>query len=41
MGMTPFKALYGHHPPTIPHYQVGSSLMNEVDQYVTLQYEVL
>ena len=30
--MTPFQALYGRLPPTIPQYQVGNSPVNEVDQ---------
>ncbi|KAA8525489.1 hypothetical protein F0562_007344 [Nyssa sinensis] len=32
LGMTPFQALYGRLPPTILQYQVGNSLVNEVDQ---------
>ena len=31
-GMTPFQALYGRLPPTIPNYQLGTSLVNELDQ---------
>ncbi|RVW24823.1 Transposon Tf2-12 polyprotein [Vitis vinifera] len=31
-GMSPFQALYGRPPPMIPHYQLGSSPVNEVDQ---------
>lgn len=31
-GMTPFQALYGHSPPTIPHYQEGTCVVHEVDQ---------
>lgn len=30
--MTPFQALYGRLPPSIPHYQIGTSSVNEVDQ---------
>ena len=33
--MTPFQALYGRLPPTLPHYQVGTSSVNEVDQNLT------
>ena len=32
IGMTPFQALYGRPPPSIPNYQVGASSVNEVDQ---------
>lgn len=31
-GMTPFQALYGRLPPTIPLYHEGSSSVHEVDQ---------
>ena len=30
--MTPFQALYGRLPPTIPHYKEGLSPVNDVDQ---------
>ena len=39
--MTPFQALYGLLPPTIPHYQVGMSPVNEVDQQLATQDEIL
>lgn len=32
MGMTPFQALYGRPPPTIPSYTKGLSPIHEVDQ---------
>ena len=39
--MTPFQALYGRLPPTIPHYQVGMSPVNEVDQQLATRDEIL
>ncbi|KAA8520754.1 hypothetical protein F0562_014974 [Nyssa sinensis] len=33
--MTPFQALYGRLPPTIPQYQVGNPPVHEVDQNLT------
>jgi hypothetical protein len=40
-GMTPFQALYGRLPPSIPHYTDGLSRVNEVDQSLLNQDEVL
>jgi len=40
-GMTPFQALYGRLPPSIPHYIDGLSRVNEVDQSLLNQDEVL
>ncbi|KAF9661453.1 hypothetical protein SADUNF_Sadunf19G0070500 [Salix dunnii] len=39
--MTPFQALYRHLPPTITHYHIGMSLINEVDQQLTTRDELL
>ena len=39
--MTPFQALYGHLPPTIPHYQVDMSSVNEVDKQLATRDETL
>ena len=39
--MTPFQALYGRLPPTIPHYQVGHSLVHEVDQQLLSRDDLL
>jgi hypothetical protein len=33
-GMTPFQALYGHLPPSIPLYTEGLSAVHEVDQHL-------
>jgi hypothetical protein len=40
-GMTPFQALYGRLPPTIPHYHIGISPVNEVDQQLASRDEFL
>lgn len=40
-GMTPFQALYGRLPPTIPYYQAGLSLVNEVNQSLIRRDELL
>lgn len=40
-GMTPFQALYGRLPPSIPHYQVGTSPIAEVDQKLASRDELL
>jgi hypothetical protein len=40
-GMTPFQALYGRLPPSIPHYADGLSHVNEVDQSLLNWDEVL
>lgn len=32
IGMSPFQALYGRPPPSIPNYQIGASSVHEVDQ---------
>ncbi|KAH9724161.1 hypothetical protein KPL70_007389 [Citrus sinensis] len=39
--MTPFEALYGRLPPSIPHYTEGLSRVNEVDQNLQTRDEVL
>ena len=39
--MTPFQALYGRLPPSIPHYTNGLSRGNEVDQSLHNRDEVL
>ena len=39
--MTPFQALYGRLPPTIPHYPVGSCSIHEVDQQLTTRDTLL
>lgn len=31
-GMSPFEALYGHKPPLMPRYELGSSLVEEIDE---------
>ena len=38
--MTPFQALYGRLPPTIPHYHIGMSPVNEVDQQLATRDEI-
>ncbi|RVW21965.1 Transposon Tf2-8 polyprotein [Vitis vinifera] len=40
-GMSPFQALYGRPPPMIPHYQLGSSPVNEVDQNLASRDDLL
>ena len=39
--MTPFKALYGRDPPTVPQYHVGTSPVNEVDKALLTRDELL
>ena len=39
--MSPFQALYGRPPPLIPHYQLGSSPINEVDQNLASRNDLL
>ena len=39
--MTPFQALYGRLPPTIPRYEVGMSPIHEVDQQLSSRDEIL
>jgi len=39
--MTPFQALYGRPPPTIPHYHEGSCSVYEVDQSLASLDELL
>ncbi|GKC04118.1 transposon ty3-I gag-pol polyprotein [Tanacetum coccineum] len=41
IGMTPFQALYGRLPPSIPTYQIGASSVNEVDQAMITRDDVL
>lgn len=38
--MAPFQTLYGR-PPTITHYQVGTTPVNEVDQNLTSRDDLL
>lgn len=40
-GMTPFLALYGRAPPTLPLYYVGTSPVHEVDQALLTRDELL
>ncbi|KAA8537021.1 hypothetical protein F0562_029499 [Nyssa sinensis] len=40
-GITPFQALYGRPPPTIPHYHKGYSPVHEVDQSLVSQDALL
>jgi len=40
-GMTPFQAFYGRLPPTIPHYHIGMSPVNEVDHQLASRDELL
>lgn len=40
-GMTPFQALYGRLPPTIPSYNEGLSPVHEVDQQLRNRDELL
>ncbi|KAL9437722.1 hypothetical protein AB3S75_023569 [Citrus x aurantiifolia] len=39
--MTPFQALYGRLPPSIPHYTEGLSRVNDVDRILLTRDEVL
>jgi len=39
--MTHFQALYGRLPPSIPHYQLGTSLVSEIDQKLASRDEIL
>jgi len=39
--MTPFQALYGHLPPTIPIYHHGGSSIQEVDISLTARDDLL
>ncbi|KAL5560775.1 hypothetical protein UlMin_036986 [Ulmus minor] len=39
--MSPFQALYGRPPPMIPHYQLGSSPVHEVDQNLASRNDLL
>ena len=41
IGMTPFRALYGPLPPSIPHYQIGTSHVNDVDQSLASRNDIL
>lgn len=41
IGMTPFEALYGRLPPSIPCYNIGASPVNEVDQILRTRDEIL
>lgn len=39
--MTPFQALYGREPPTVPIYHVGTSPVHEVDKALLARDELL
>lgn len=39
--MTPFLALYGRNPPMVPRYELGSSLVHEVDNALATRDEIL
>ena len=39
--MTPFQALYGRLPPTIPHYLMGTTPVHAVDQNLTSRDAIL
>jgi hypothetical protein len=39
--MTPFQALYRRLPPTISHYHIGMSPVNEIDQQLAARDEIL
>ncbi|KAF2295032.1 hypothetical protein GH714_031164 [Hevea brasiliensis] len=41
IGMTPFFALYGRHPPGVPRYEGGHSPIHEVDQILQTRDEIL
>ena len=41
IGMSPFQALYGRPPPTIPTYELGHSMVHEVDQQLADRDELL
>lgn len=41
IGMTPFLALYGRNPPMVPRYELGSSLVHEVDNALATRDEIL
>lgn len=41
IGMTPFLALYGRPPPSIPHYDTGASAIQEADQMLASRDEIL
>ncbi|KAL6323200.1 hypothetical protein AAG906_027482 [Vitis piasezkii] len=40
-GMTPFQALYGRLPPTIPHYLMGTTPVHAVDQNLASRDAIL
>ncbi|RVW36427.1 Transposon Tf2-11 polyprotein [Vitis vinifera] len=40
-GMTPFQALYGRLPPTIPHYLMGTTPIHAVDQNLASRNAIL
>ena len=40
-GMTPFQALYGRLPPTIPHYLMGTTPIHAVDQNLASRDAIL
>lgn len=40
-GMSPFEALYGRPPPPIPAYEVGSTLLGELDTQLASRDELL
>ncbi|WZZ69974.1 hypothetical protein YC2023_081344 [Brassica napus] len=40
-GTTPFQALYGRPPPAIPRYELGSTLVGEIDEQLQRRDELL
>lgn len=40
-GMTPFEAHYGRQPPLMPRYEIGSSLVAEIDEQLQARDELL
>lgn len=40
-GMSPFEALYGRAPPLMPRYEIGSSIVEEIDAQLQDRDEVL
>jgi hypothetical protein len=39
--MTPFEAVYGHKPPSVLLYLLGTSKVQAVDQTLTVQEDIL
>lgn len=40
-GTTPFQALYGRPPPALPRYELGSTLVGEIDEQLQRRDELL